>query len=191
MVEIKRRNKNNKKKRQYDRSGTWRNKERRAQIAEQALELRIKGWSFKMIADELSRQLGYEVNMGSVYKWVRAAAKKIDDSVMLKADHLRRLELTRLDKLLRALEDGRELKTVEKVVGRGKDKKVIEFKAREIDLAQYVYAYIRIMDRRSQYIPGLDAAKEQRVEIGEKFKELMEGSKVEVVELLKQLAKRE
>lgn len=146
------------------------------------VELRVKGWSFHKIADEVG------VTVAQVYKDIKNAFKKVDKELLEKADHLRTIELTRLDRLLEKLEEGYKLKIKEKVYGKGNKKFTIKVEERDITLTEFIYAYIRIMDRRARYISGLDAPKEVKADVGDNLKEAMETASVELLTQLNQMA---
>jgi hypothetical protein len=146
------------------------------------VELRLEGVSFQRIAGIIS------TSVGQVYKDYENVFKKVNKELTEKADHLRTIELTRLDRLLEKLEKGYKLKIIEKEIGSGKSKKVVKIKGREIDLVSYAYAVMRIMDRRSKYIAGLDAPKEVRAEVGDNLKEAMETASADLLTTLKIVA---
>ena len=157
-------------------------KENKAVRVAKEVELRIKGMSFQRIADLVG------ISVPVVYKDIKEAFKKVDKDLIEKADHLRTVELTRLDRLLEIVEEGYRLKKKKKTYGRGAKKTTIEIEGRDISLTEFIMAYIRIMDRRSRYIAGLDVPKEVKADVGDNFKEAMEAASTGLLKTLEQLA---
>ena len=147
-----------------------------------ALKLRQKGMSY----DRIAKQLG--INIGSAYQDVMAALNEIDSERKEEADKLRVLEITRLDRLVEKLEAGLKKRTMQRVVGKGAKAVVVEYTEQEIDLTAFVMSYIKIMDRRSRYIAGLDAPIKTEQDVSERLKAAMEGAGEDVITVLKRLA---
>lgn len=114
--------------------------------AEDAFDLRCKGWSFQKIASELG------VSVGTIYNDMERELAKQDDRLEVKSDKLRRVELRRLDS---ALEELMSAYTTLK-----KKKKGLNRLMYMNEVADYVDAMIKIMDRRARYIPGANAPNE-------------------------------
>lgn len=179
-MQIKRRKKRQKNKRGANRFTSNREiiKKRRLK----AIEMRLAGKGFREIAEACG------VSLGQAFTDIKNAFKDVDKELVEKADHLRMLELTRLDKLLEQLQEGHKLKERKIVIGKGTKKKAITIKDREIDTVNFVYAMLRLMDRRAAYIPGLNAPKEIKADVGEKLREQMDAANLSLMETLKQLA---
>ena len=162
-----------------------RNKDKAKKIAERQLrvvELRLAGKSFQKIADIVG------ISVGQIYKDYDNAFKRVNKELTEKADHLRTVELTRLDRLLEKIEEGYKLKKRKRIYGKGKSRTTVTVKERDISLTEYVYAYVRIMDRRSKYIAGLDAPKQIEADVGDNLKEAMETARTDLLTTLKKLA---
>lgn len=153
--------------------------EKRRQVS---LQLRLKGMAYERIGEQTG------VTVGQAYKDVKAQLDMVNESALEDAQRLRVMELTRLDRLLEKLEEAVKVKKKSKVIGRGSKQRIIIVEDQEIDVAGFVYAYIRIMDRRSRYIAGLDAPLKTESDIGERLKAAMETAGEDVVSVLKRLA---
>jgi hypothetical protein len=138
--------------------------------------------SFQRIADSVG------VSVPVVYKDIKDAFKKVDKELIEKADHLRTVELTRLDRLLEIVEEGYRLKKKMKTYGRGNKKMTVEIEGRDISLVEFIMSYIKIMDRRSRYIAGLDVPKELKADVGDNLKEMMEVASDSLITTLEQIA---
>lgn len=92
-----------------------------------ALDLRISGMNYRNIAQQL------DISESGAYKAVIRALKRLNEQIMERADEVRRMELDRLDKMLRGLWPA-ALKGNQGAVDR----------------------VVKIMDRRARYIPGLN-----------------------------------
>jgi hypothetical protein len=147
-----------------------------------SLELRLTGMSY----DRIGKQTG--VTIGQAYKDVKAMLDEVNEKALEDAQHLRVVELTRLDRLLEKLEGAFKKKKKLKVIGRGSKQTTVEIEEQDIDITNFIYAYIRIMDRRSKYIAGLDAPLKTESDIGDRLKAVMEIAGEDVVEVLKRLA---
>ena len=147
-----------------------------------ALRLRQQGMSYDRIGKRL------DIGIGAAYQDVMSALNEIDEKRKEAADQLRVLEITRLDRLIEKLEAGLRKKKSKIVVGKGDKRRVIEVEKQDVDLVSFIHSYIRIMDRRSRYIAGLDAPKEVKADVSERLKEAMESAGDDVVGILKRLA---
>ena len=156
---------------------------KKARLQNRALQLRIEGKTYQEIANEI----GY-AKATSAHRFVMEAIQAINEQMAEKVSELRTLELNRLDRLIQKLEKSHKLKEVIKEIGRGSKKTTIKVKEREVDTISFIYAYIRLMDRRAQYIAGLNAPKQFEADVGGKLKEQMEVASVELVDLLKQIS---
>lgn len=150
-----------------------------------ALEMRADGETYQTIADECG------VSVKQAYTDVQKAINKVNKEQTEKVEQLRTLELARLDKLIRQLESGHKKKTVTVIVGKGKNKRAMKISQREIDTVSYVYAYIKLMDRRARYIMGLDVPREAKFDVGDNLKDQMETASAGLLDTLKQLAGEE
>jgi hypothetical protein len=95
--------------------------------AQQALDLRIAGATYRQIATSLA------VSLKTAYRAVQAALGELDDEVQQRAERLRELEAARLDRLNVALANG---------IKSGDPRAVV--------------AAVRVMERRAKLL-GLDA----------------------------------
>ncbi len=157
----------------------------RQQRRQKSLELRITGMSY----DRIGQQTG--VTIGQAYKDVKAMLDEVNEKALEDAQRLRVMELTRLDRLLEKLEEALKVKKKNKIIGRGSKQQVIIIEEQEIDITSFIYTYIRIMDRRSRYIAGLDAPLKTEADIGERLKAAMETAGEDVMSVLKRLAGEE
>lgn len=92
-----------------------------------ALDLRISGMNYRTIAQQLG------ISESGAYKAVVRALKRLNEQIIERADEVRRMELDRLNKMLRGLWPA-ALKGNQGAIDR----------------------VIKIMDRRARYIPGLN-----------------------------------
>ena len=152
---------------------------------QKSLELRLTGMSY----DRIGKQTG--VTIGQAYKDVKAMLDEVNEKALEDAQRLRVMELTRLDRLLEKLEEALKVKKKNKIIGRGSKQQVIIIEEQEIDITSFIYTYIRIMDRRSRYIAGLDAPLKTEADIGERLKAAMETAGEDVMGVLKRLAGEE
>ncbi len=152
---------------------------------QKSLELRLTGMSY----DRIGKQTG--VTQGQAYKDVKIQLDEVNEKALEDAQRLRVIELTRLDRLLEKLEEALKVKKKNKIVGKGDKQKVIVWEEQDIDITSFIYAYIRIMDRRSKYIAGLDAPLKTEADIGERLKAAMETAGEDVMSVLKRLAGEE
>ena len=73
----------------------------------------MAGKSFQKIADIVG------ISVGQIYKDYDNAFKRVNKELTEKADHLRTVELTRLDRLLEKIEEGYKLKKRKRIYGKG------------------------------------------------------------------------
>lgn len=100
--------------------------ERKAQLAPQALELRIAGGSYRQIAKQLN------CNEATAYRYVQQELAKLDAIKAKQAEKLRELELERCDRMTLAL--GRKVQAGEE---------------------RAILALVRVMERRAK-LTGID-----------------------------------
>ena len=128
-----------------------------------ALRLRQEGMSYFRIGEVLG------IATALAYQDVDKMLKKIDESLSEETEKLRRLELTRLDRLLEGLRPALKSKDYYER-GMALDKK------------------IKIMDRRAKYIPGMDAPSQFIGSLDDGLKSTVEQAGQEVLLMLKRLA---
>ena len=133
------------------------------QRSREALKLRQEGMSYYRIGEELG------IDAAMAFQDVNKQLKKIDESLSEETEKLRRLELTRLDRLLEGL--GPALKS-----------KDYYERGMALDKA------IKIMDRRAKYIPGMDAPSQVMGGLDDGLKSVVEQAGQEVLLMLKRLA---
>jgi hypothetical protein len=106
---------------------------RKAKTTSRALSLRIKGMSYEQIASTVG------CSVSKAYNDVKSALEKIEAECAEKAEEVRRIELTRIDSWLKALQPG-----------------IDAGEPRPIETA------LRLSERRSKLL-GLDAPSKQEV----------------------------
>jgi len=136
------------------------------QRARQCLKLRQEGMSYYRIGEML------DINPASAFADVNKQLKYIDENLSEETEKLRRMELTRLDRLLEGL--GPALKS-----------KDYYERGMAMDKA------IKIMDRRAKYIPGMDAPSQVMAGLDDGLKTVVEQAGQEVLLMLKRLAGEE
>ena len=129
----------------------------------EALRLRQEGKSYYRIGDELG------VTQSIAFQDVNRQLKVIDESLSEETEKLRRLELTRLDRLLEGL--------------------YLPLKSKDYyERMAAMDKAIKIMDRRAKYIPGMDAPSQFQGGVDDGLKSVVESAGQEGLLMLKRLA---
>lgn len=129
---------------------------------QEAVQLRAKGWTY----DRIGQKFG--VSKVSAYRWVKEALEEVRAQTAEDAEHLRQLELERLNKIERvswaAWKRGIGKKTVVSDKTGGKDGVEHKEVTEEINGdPRYLQVLLGVQDRRAKLL-GIDAQKDEKDE---------------------------